>query len=61
MATYAVLDNSNVVINIIAADTKKIAEEVTNCLCVAYTDKNPAQIGWVYNGKSFEAIEATPE
>lgn len=52
MANYAVIDN-NIVINIIVADTKEIAEEVTGLTCVEYTDENPAGIGWTYDGENF--------
>ena len=52
MANFAVIDN-NVVTNIIVADTKKIAEEVTGATCVEYTNENPAGIGWIYNGENF--------
>ena len=54
MATFAVLNNSNVV-NVIVADTKEIAEAVTNTTCVEYTDSNPAGIGWTYDGTKFIA------
>lgn len=45
MANFAVI-NSGKVSNIIVADTKEIAEEVTGQLCVEYTDESPASIGF---------------
>lgn len=53
MATYAVLNNSNIVENIISADTLEVAETVTNCVCVEYNSLNPAFIGWLYDGVNF--------
>ena len=44
MATFAVIDGGKVS-NIIVADTKEIAEEVTRLTCVEYTEENPAHIG----------------
>lgn len=44
MSTFAVI-NGGKVSNIIVADTKEIAEEVTGQLCVEYTDESPAHIG----------------
>ena len=57
MATWAVL-SGNAVTNIIVADTKEIAEAVTNATCVEYTESNPAGIGWTWDGKKF--IAPTP-
>ena len=51
MKTYAVIQN-NKVINVIVADSKEIAEEVTNSICIEYTDENPAGIGWTYDESS---------
>lgn len=53
MANYAVIQN-DAVTNIIVADSKEIAEEVTNLTCIEYTEENPAAIGWTYNGSTFE-------
>jgi hypothetical protein len=60
MATYAVIDNG-IVENIIIADSKKVAEIVTEKLCVEYTEENPAGIGWIYDGKKFIAPEPITE
>ena len=54
MANYAVL-NGDIVTNIIVADSKEIAEAVTNLTCVEYTDENAAGIGWKYDGVNFIA------
>lgn len=48
MATFAVLNNGQVM-NVIIADTKEIAEQVTNHTCVEYTESNPAAIGHIYD------------
>ena len=49
MANFAVI-NGGKVSNIIVADTKEIAEEVTGQLCVEYTDSEENQprigLGW---------------
>ncbi len=52
MANYAVIQN-NIVTNIIVADSKEIAEEVTGLLCIEYTEENPVGIGWTWDGTSF--------
>jgi hypothetical protein len=64
---FAVI-TGNQVTNIIVADSKEIAEEVTGFTCVEYTDENPAGIGWNYDGVNFIApgfvevvSEETPE
>ena len=49
MANFAVLDQTNVVANIIVAETQEIAEDVTKAICIEYTDENPAEIGWIYD------------
>ena len=61
MATFAVI-NDNTVENVIVADTKEIAEQVTGKECLEYTDSNPAGIGWTYADGVFTApvIEETP-
>ena len=68
---FAVIEN-NLVKNVIVADSKEIAEEVSGLTCIEYTDENPAGIGWAYDGVNFiapivdevvleEAVEETPE
>jgi hypothetical protein len=54
MATFAVL-NGDKVINITLAESKEIAETIFNLTCVEYTEKNPAGIGWTYDGENFIA------
>jgi hypothetical protein len=49
MKTYAVIQN-NKVINVIVADSKEIAEEVTNFTCIEYTSDSGVGIGWTYDG-----------
>jgi hypothetical protein len=52
MATFAVI-SGKLVTNVILAETKEIAEEVTGLTCVEYTNENPAGIGWTYDGTNF--------
>ena len=52
MANYAVIQNDKV-INIIVADSKEIAEQVTNLTCIEYTEENNAGIGWTWDGNNF--------
>ena len=51
MANFAVIEDS-VVTNIIVADSKAIAEEVTGATCVEYTIE-PAEPGGTYVNKKF--------
>jgi hypothetical protein len=53
MANFAIVEDTKVT-NIILADSKAIAEEVTGKTCVEYTDANPAHIGLGYDGTTFE-------
>ena len=53
MANYAVIENG-IVTNIIVADTKKVAEQVTGLTCVEYASENPAYIGLGFDGTTFE-------
>jgi hypothetical protein len=58
MTTFAILEN-NVVINVIVADSKTIAEEATGLIAIEYTEENPAKIGQTYNqtNNTFYTIE----
>jgi hypothetical protein len=55
---YAVM-NGDSVMNVIVADTKKIAEEVTNAECVECDGS--FGIGWTRNGKNWIAPEKIDE
>ena len=57
MTNFAVI-NDGKVSNIIVADTKQIAEEITGQLCVEYTEDNPAHIGLSWDGTHFEQLPA---
>lgn len=57
MANYAIVEN-NIVTNVIVADSKEIAEEVTGLVCIEYTQENPAGIGWAYDGTNFVSPSA---
>ena len=61
MANFAVIDNEKV-LNIIIAESKTIAEEVTGFTCVEYTDLDRPHIGLGYVDGVFEQpviIEST--
>lgn len=60
MANYAVI-SGNSVSNVIVADTKEIAEQVTGFVCIEYTDENPAGIGWTWDGNNFTNPKAVVE
>jgi hypothetical protein len=62
MANFAVIKD-NKVENIIVADSKAIAEEVTGATCVAYTDEDRPHIGLGYSKGVFEqpAVEEPTE
>lgn len=49
MKTYAVIEN-NKVVNVIVADSKEIAEEITNLTCIEYAANSGVGIGWTYDG-----------
>jgi hypothetical protein len=49
---YAVISNNDV-INLIVADSKEIAEEVTGLTCVEYTDEDRLEIGMLYQDGVF--------
>lgn len=59
MTTYAVL-NSNIVENIIIADSKEIAENVTKKLCIEITQIKPVQIGDIYEDNIFWSTKPYP-
>ena len=48
MATFAVTENG-AVINVIVADSKETAEQITGLECVEYTDEDPLVIGATWN------------
>lgn len=50
---FAVIENG-IVTNIIVADSKEVAEEVTQKQCVEYFESNPAVIGLGWDGSTFE-------
>ena len=50
---FAVM-SGDIVTNIIVADSKEVAEQVTNQTCIEYTDENPAVIGLGYVDGVFE-------
>jgi hypothetical protein len=61
MANFAVLDSSNVVENVIVAETMEIAEEVTGKTCVEFSEENPAYIGGAYDPVKDEFVVPSAE
>ena len=56
MANYAVIENE-LIINVIVAETKEIAEQVTGKLCISLPHMDVG-IGWSYKGGTFTAPNA---
>lgn len=52
MKNFAVIEN-NKVINVIVADSKTLAEELTGKLCIEDTPENPIGINYTYDGVNF--------
>ena len=59
MSTYAELNATNVVINIIVADAEFVATQ-TDKTYVEYNETNPANIGGTWNGTVFVAPQPYP-
>jgi hypothetical protein len=55
MSNYAVLDDNSLVINVIVAESKTIAESVTGQTCIEYShDNDDVRVGiTTHNGSSF--------
>jgi hypothetical protein len=53
MKTFAIIEDG-IVTNVIVAETKKQASDITKQECVEYTESNPAHIGLSYDGNQFE-------
>ena len=63
MKKYAVLDNSNIAVNLIIAESLEVAERVTSSNCIFVSDDNTQfGLGKLYsNGEFVDApIEETP-
>jgi hypothetical protein len=58
MATFAVLGNENAVINVIVAESKEDAENVTEKTCIPC--ESTSQLGHIWNGTEFIAPEVPP-
>jgi hypothetical protein len=56
MANYAVIENE-LVTNVIVAETKEIAEQVTGKLCIDLPQLDVG-IGWGYSGGTFSRPNA---
>jgi hypothetical protein len=50
---FAVIEN-NTVINLIVADSKEIAEQITGLTCIEYADNSQIHIGIGFDGTTFE-------
>ena len=58
MPNFAVIENE-LVINVILADTKDIAEEITGLTCIEFNlENNPAYIGGKYQNGIFSHPDA---
>jgi hypothetical protein len=60
MSNYARLDENNVVINIECAEPEWVAEQPDPSIFVAYTDENPAGIGYTYDEELDEFVAPEP-
>lgn len=60
MATFATLDHNNIVDNVIVAETREIAEDVTGKTCVPC--EGTQFMGHIWNGSEFVApvVEEQP-
>lgn len=54
MAIFAVTNGSSIT-NMIIADSKEIAEEITKSVCIEHTLENPISQTWVWDGTTFVA------
>ena len=54
MKNFAVIDQNNLVVNVIIADSKEVAESVTGLTCIE-NDELLGSIGLVYNDGIFAA------
>jgi hypothetical protein len=59
MATYAVIENGTV-INVIVADSKEIAEQITEKTCIEYTEDSPLGMGWYWLNEAGGYIPPAP-
>jgi hypothetical protein len=53
MKTFAVINQENLVVNVICADSKEIAEDITKLLCIE-NEEGLGAIGDTYNDGIFE-------
>ncbi len=60
MKNFAVINSENKVINVIVADSKEIAEELTGLFCYEYTEQFPAGIGGDYDPILKKVIGKSP-
>jgi len=60
MAEYAVIKDG-IIINIIVADSKEIAEQCSGLSCAEYDNTSRVRIGWSYDGTNFSAPVSTEE
>lgn len=56
---YAVISN-DLVVNVIVAESKELAEIATGETCILSTDENPAYVGGTYDGVNFIAPSPYP-
>jgi hypothetical protein len=56
---FAIIENGTV-INIMVADSKTVAEELTGLTCVELSDEQSATVGGTYDGSNFITIKPYP-
>jgi hypothetical protein len=54
MTSFSVIDSTNIVVNLIEAESKEIAEQVTGLTCIQNTEENFGYIGLKIENGIFE-------
>lgn len=56
---FAVIENAKV-INVIVADSKEIAESLTEKECIEYTEENPLGVDWFWHEDANKYVMPAP-
>lgn len=56
---YAVISD-NTIVNVILADSKEVAESVTQLECIEYDEENPVDIGYFWSEEYSKYISPAP-
>jgi len=59
MKNFAVLDSELRVENVVIADSKEGAEEITGKQCIEYRDLRSIQTSWLWDGEKFNSPDNT--